>query len=297
MEKEKYPVKEKPFSKFFGKSPLSDFAVSILISVVTVFLYLLVISLVKLSFDAALKAVCSDSVDSLVLKNAGITSLVGNIVALSLAFLLIYAVHGNTRKSLFITVPRFRFIIPAVALGASLNLLSDAAVRLIPFSAEAVEKYNSLYSFLGEGNAFIEFVSVAIAAPAVEELIFRGAVYGTLKRGMPRAAAILISALLFGAAHGNLISFTFTFLLGVALALAFDASRSIFVPIIVHVAFNASSYIITPMMDKAPGAAVPLCIGGAALTALTLFLIIYSREKKTRDDADGESRNGDNTTI
>ena len=84
--------------------------------------------------------------------------------------------------------------------------------------------------------------------------------------------------------------------LGVALALAFDASRSIFVPIIVHVAFNASSYVITPMMDKAPGAAVPLCIGGAALTALTLFLIIYSREKKTRDD-DGASRNGDNTTI
>lgn len=302
MARELRPGREKPFPDLFGKGKVYDCILSILIACSIVVFYLAVTSLVSLSFDAALKATSSDGTEaaakSLSLKNAGIISLIGNTVALSLAILFIYIHRGNARSFLFIKVAPFGFVVPAVILGVSMNLFSDAAIRIIPFSESMISSYREAYSFLGEGNALIEFLAIAIGAPVVEEVFFRGSVLGALKRGMPTPAAVIVSSVLFGASHGTAISFIFTFILGVILALSLDTTRSMYVPIIIHITFNASSYLISPFLDStSTTATLLLCIGGAIASAAAVwFIIAYSRlnsKKTTPNPALCGTENGD----
>ena len=302
MARELRPGREKPFPDLFGKGKVYDCILSILIACSIVVFYLAVTSLVSLSFDAALKATSSDGAEaaakSLSLKNAGIISLIGNTVALSLGILFIYIYRGNARSFLFIKVAPFGVVVPAVILGVSMNLFSDAAIRIIPFSESMISSYREAYSFLGEGNAFIEFLAIAIEAPVVEEVFFRGSVLGALKRGMPTPAAVIVSSVLFGASHGTAISFIFTFILGVILALSLDTTRSMYVPIIIHITFNASSYLISPFLDSTSSTAtLLLCIGGAIASAAAVwFIIAYSRlnsKKTTPNPALCGTENGD----
>ena len=287
MARDLKPEREKPFPDLFGKGKVYDCILSILISCSIVVFYLGVTSLVSLSFDAALKAASTDGAEaaakSLTLKNAGIISLIGNTVALSLGILFIYIHRGNARSFLFIRVAPFGFVVPAVILGVSMNLFSDAAIRIIPFSEGMISSYREAYSFLGEGNAFVEFLAIAIGAPVAEEVFFRGSVLGALKRGMPTGAAVVVSSLLFGAAHGTLISFFFTFALGIILALSLESSRSMYVPVIIHITFNASSYLITPALDRVGDLATVLfCIGGAVVSAAATMLIVCSGRRRSK---------------
>ena len=288
--------KERPFSKYYGKSRLGDFAITVLIACGVVLFYLAVTSLVAFSFDAALRAASSgseDAANSLSLKNAGMISLIGNTVALSLGVLCIYILSGNARTSLQLKVVGVRCAAASLILGIAMNVFADAAIRIVPFSEEMVKGYNETYSFIGKGNALVEFVAIALVAPAVEETFFRGAVYETLKLGMPRAAAVIISSVMFGAAHGNLISFIFTTLLGVILALALEATHSIYVPMMIHISFNASSYFITCALDGTDaGETLVFCIGGVLIAAAALSGI-FAFGKTKKSPAPCEAENGD----
>ncbi len=64
------------------------------------------------------------------------------------------------------------------------------------------ESQNLGYSFYMQGfERGIAFIELAILAPVIEELIFRGFLYGNLRVKIPKWAAILIVSVLFGVVH------------------------------------------------------------------------------------------------
>lgn len=79
------------------------------------------------------------------------------------------------------------------------------------------------------------------AAPLAEETIFRGYLYGILRKLGGRFAALSISSLLFAAIHLHLPSFAGLFLLGLSLALLYEKTRSLWVPFAMHALFNGIS--------------------------------------------------------
>lgn len=81
------------------------------------------------------------------------------------------------------------------------------------------------------------FVVVALFAPAVEELMFRGLGYTLLER-LGRWPAILLSALAFALAHGLVEGFPLLVLFGGGLAYMRSRVASIVPGIFVHIAFN-----------------------------------------------------------
>ena len=111
-----------------------------------------------------------------------------------------------------------------------------------------IESYNELYSFIGESPLWIEILAVVVLAPIVEELVFRGCIHTRLRRSMKPLTAALISAFIFGIAHGHLISATYAFILGLVLAYLYEKYDSVIVPILFHAAINGSNYIpiLTP---------------------------------------------------
>lgn len=84
-------------------------------------------------------------------------------------------------------------------------------------------------------------LAAIIVAPIAEEVIFRGYLYPVVKRFTDRRFASIFSGVLFGVIHFNLMALPMLALMGVILAVIYEKSGSLWVPIGCHAAFNATS--------------------------------------------------------
>ena len=81
-------------------------------------------------------------------------------------------------------------------------------------------------------------VSVGIGAPFMEELVFRGFLYGVAKRFTHWTYAALGSSLFFAVVHGNVMSLLPLTLLGLLFVAAYEQTKSLLVPMVMHAVFN-----------------------------------------------------------
>jgi ABC-2 type transport system permease protein len=77
-----------------------------------------------------------------------------------------------------------------------------------------------------------------LAAPLCEEFIFRGLIFAGMRRSLPLLPALLVSAGLFAAVHPPM-SMLPVFGLGIGAALAYERTRMLLAPIVVHAVYNA----------------------------------------------------------
>lgn len=79
--------------------------------------------------------------------------------------------------------------------------------------------------------------------PLTEEIIFRGVFYGWLRKHAGVPAAVLISAAVFGMIHASVAMAVAASIMGIILALAYEYSKSLWVPIVLH-ALNNSALLV-----------------------------------------------------
>ena len=84
-----------------------------------------------------------------------------------------------------------------------------------------------------------------IFIPYVEEMLFRGIIFGRVREKIGRAAAVLLSAALFAVMHGSLSGAVYAFIMGCVFSLAYEFLRWIAVPYLCHAAANIVIFIIT----------------------------------------------------
>jgi membrane protease YdiL (CAAX protease family) len=91
------------------------------------------------------------------------------------------------------------------------------------------------------GAVPFQILLVAIAAPVSEEVCFRGMLFGGLRERLPRWAAALISAAIFGALHAvtGLSAVPPLIAFGLILALLYEKTGSIVPGILLHVLNNS----------------------------------------------------------
>lgn len=85
------------------------------------------------------------------------------------------------------------------------------------------------------------FVGVVVA-PLVEEIFFRGFVFGGLRQKYGWKAATLLSSGLFAIAHLQLVALIPTFLMGIVLTYLYHRSKSIWPGIILHFIVNSFAF-------------------------------------------------------
>jgi membrane protease YdiL (CAAX protease family) len=89
-------------------------------------------------------------------------------------------------------------------------------------------------------NQRIMIIVFAVAiAPVFEEFLFRFFIYGVLKRYFGCLLGVILSAVLFSAAHAHFPSFVPLFVLGSCFAIAYEWSGSILVSMTMHSLFNS----------------------------------------------------------
>ena len=97
------------------------------------------------------------------------------------------------------------------------------------------------------------YLFIGILAPVAEEVVFRGAVLRsllTVMEGRWRWGAIAVSAVIFGAVHGNESQFLHAVLTGVLLGWMYERIRSIVPGLVCHWVNNSLAFLAT---NLAPG--------------------------------------------
>jgi ABC-2 type transport system permease protein len=87
-------------------------------------------------------------------------------------------------------------------------------------------------------NAWIPMLAI-VGAPIFEEFIFRGLIFGGMRRSLGAAPAIAASAAVFAIVHPP-VSMIPVFGLGLCAAFAFDRTKMLLAPMIAHALYNAA---------------------------------------------------------
>lgn len=110
-----------------------------------------------------------------------------------------------------------------------------------------IAKYSSTYDRVQEsfhsGTFILQIVTLCIVVPFTEEFLFREIIYGRCKRFLSRRKAILLSALLFGIIHVNIVQLVYASIFGILLAFFYDAAGGLKAAAIAHMAANFTSIL------------------------------------------------------
>ena len=129
------------------------------------------------------------------------------------------------------------------------QLAAELLVRvgITPETQQAVQR---LQSGMTSGQQVFLAVIAIILAPLVEELLFRGIIYPTVKQaGYPRVA-LWGTALIFGAIHANLASLLPLAIFALILTWAYERTNNLLAPMLIHGLFNAANFVFIIFGDE-----------------------------------------------
>lgn len=140
----------------------------------------------------------------------------------------------------------------AVITLVSVNLASAITVNWLKDVWPETKPQELVQAFQSSGG--IEFkllvaIAAVVIAPLAEETLFRGFVYGVLKRYTDAPFAAITSSLMFAIIHMHVGSLLPLCMLAVLFCVAYEISGCLLVPMCLHAIFNAASLIGMLFLD------------------------------------------------
>ena len=167
----------------------------------------------------------------------------------------------------------YKLYIPIVILGIAscigVNNVITAS-RLIELFPGYLEIAEAIFG----GGILLQIISVVIIVPVLEELLFRGIVYKRLRGYLKVNIAIIISALIFGVFHMNVVQGLYAFVIGLLVAFVYEKYKTIWAPIIFHVSANGVSIFLTEVIGEQSFFNNPIVFGVLTMVFLGLIVVI-----------------------
>ncbi len=181
----------------------------------------------------------------------------------------------------------YLLLLPLVGVTAAVGVNGLVAISGL---IELSETYQEVSEILYTGSPIVLILSAAVIAPLVEELLFRGLLYKRLREHAPQIPAMVLSSMLFGLIHGNLVQFVYATMIGIFLAYVYDKFKTIWAPIIFHAGANLFSIIVTLLSGETSAdvtQATPLgefMLFTVVLLAITFLLLFVIEQRVNREE-------------
>jgi uncharacterized protein len=190
---------------------------------------------------------------------------VGTLLDSALRFLLnllflggatvVFGIHRKkiTWEQLGLHLHRWRaqFLLIAILLGLAINpiraLIALLAQQLIGGGLEALEGRAEIITAGGfTWPAFIiTLIGVGILIPFAEELYFRGLLHNWFAERFRFWPRVLLSSAVFGLGHFDSVGVVISsFIMGVVIAIAYERTKTLWLPIAIHAVTNSGSIIL-----------------------------------------------------
>ena len=133
----------------------------------------------------------------------------------------------------------FSVFVMVIPLMVCITILLEPLINLIPMPDLFKAYFDEMLS-----TDMYTFLTVAVAAPILEELVFRGIILdGFLKRYSP-LKSILWSSIFFGIAHLNPWQFIEAFSIGLVMGWLYNKTRSLHLCMFMHMVTNAFGFAV-----------------------------------------------------
>jgi len=121
------------------------------------------------------------------------------------------------------------------------------AAGKVPEKVLRVENKPDIYQ---PQSSLFGILSVGVLVPVAEEVVFRGVLYGWLRFDLAETPSVIISAVVFGLAHGIGLNGIVGLFMGAGLGILYESSGSILPGIVVHSVHNILSLVLLNYLQK-----------------------------------------------
>lgn len=130
--------------------------------------------------------------------------------------------------------------------------------------------------FMGMSKNVLGFLAIGVFGPICEEIVFRGGIMRPLlKKGLNPWVVILVSAFIFGMAHGNPAQIPFAGFLGVVFGVVYYRTGSLVLTTLCHILNNSFSVLLMNIYgDKANDMTFDSMMGHGTATTLMVVTIL-----------------------
>ncbi|MEU7318322.1 CPBP family intramembrane glutamic endopeptidase [Streptomyces sp. NPDC007083] len=143
-------------------------------------------------------------------------------------------------------IPRFARTVVGCAV---LAFLAGQSLALWLYTVNGSAGFDESVRIRQDAGPVVALLLVLVAAPAAEEMLFRGLLYPLLRRRAGVVASVFITAGVFGLMHGNAVQFAAVLPLAVLLALVYERMRALWPCVFLHLGFNlVATFVPAPVL-------------------------------------------------
>ena len=171
------------------------------------------------------------------------------------------------KKKIFTTAAKIKTILLGIMGGLTLNIWFHLLGVI-----QSDESYHQVAEAQFALPVIMGIVVYGVIAPLAEEGIFRGIVYVKLRELYDLKIALIGSAVLFGAFHGNMVQGVYGTMMGIVAAWLYEKYKSLVAPILFHGGGNVAVYLIVSVPSW--NQAVFSLVGGIGSFIACIFIFI-----------------------
>jgi len=191
---------------------------------------------------------------------------------------LIFAIFGREWKAEKVwDLPKIKAtpLTLCIIFGIAFNILTVCFFIFVPVPQE------SFLDDLVGNNLILELISIALFAAVIEEILFRGIVLKRLSKMMKPTFAVILSAVIFGIIHFDLVQSSYAFVVGLVLGLVYVWFDSIWLVIAIHFTYNGINVVLNHLLGETEINLVVLIIitGVSLVVSVGCLLGLYSNRK------------------
>lgn len=206
-------------------------------------------------------------------------TLIGDVTFLIILFLIfLFTKEKLIRRCRFhkLSLKNIGLIsLTSIGIAFLIILLMQVFSSLFPSLFKSYEMVSN--SITASHGSFITLLGLIVLIPIFEEIFFRGVIFGFLRDNFKFPIALIVQALIFGIAHGNLVQGTYAFILGLFLGIVFYYTDSLFASITAHITYNLFGVLLIPMLLGLSTVISPLIILLIEVVVALFALILGGR--------------------
>jgi membrane protease YdiL (CAAX protease family) len=181
--------------------------------------------------------------------------LAGQILGVGLSVLVLrWRVGSDWRRAIHLRLPK---PIPCLLAAVCLPVVSALAIAAMVLTVTVFDLQLPTSSLDGPGKQafWLSFLVIAVGAPLNEELFCRGFLGRGLVGRYGVLVGVLLTSLIFAVIHANIFQGIVALVLGGYIHLAYLATRSLWVPALLHFLHNGTVTVIAYLFANAAGGA------------------------------------------
>ncbi|MDW7655539.1 MAG: CPBP family intramembrane glutamic endopeptidase [Bacillota bacterium] len=210
-------------------------------------------------------------------------SVIYSALLIPLYILYLYLQKRQDSRTVWLNRAEGRQLFPALAITVGLLGLINLWFNLLTWLSESNQLVDRLMQeYIEVAGAFSPVIGyfwlilgISILTPIAEELLFRGIIQGELRKAMPEWAAVVIQGVIFAAFHWQPIQISYVLLPGLLLGLLYAWTRSLWVPIAMHIVFNFLGSVLPALIGEDEVLAQIVGISELVFIVIGILCLIY----------------------